>query len=272
MNHNFPNGIKKEDMKNTKIIVLLIALMALGACSRVNQLGEQISNSTATKKEIVNVPRNIQFSTLESNIYKEVSAIVTLPNNTEILYGLEKKPTKLDALGNQFEQYWGAMETLSNDTKVVYVVADAANDYGALVKIFEIARKNKIDKIGLVVSVNDKFSAESVLEIYLPKEPKPTTEPIKPNPLTLVVSVEKDGKMTLNKNPETLGSLTARLKEIFYNREGNGVFKEGTNEVYKLVTVKSFRSLKYDEIAKVIDALKGAGASPIFLQIDDLSD
>lgn len=127
-----------------------------------------------------------------------MSAIVTLPNNTEILYGLEKKPTKLGELGKQLEQYFGAMETLSNDTKVVYVVADSANDYGTLVKIFDIARKNKIDKIGLVVSANDKFNADSVLEIYLPKEPTPNSEPIKPNPLTLVVTLEKDGKFKLN--------------------------------------------------------------------------
>lgn len=69
-----------------------------------------------------------------------------------------------------------------------------------------------------------------------------------------------------------MGSLTARLKEIFRNREENGVFKEGTNEIYKPITVRGLRSAKYGEIAILIDALKGAGASQIMLQIDDLSD
>jgi biopolymer transport protein ExbD len=42
--------------------------------------------------------------------------------------------------------------------------------------------------------------------------------------------------------------------------------------VEKTVVVKAQRSTRYADVVAVIDAVKGAGANPIVLQIDDLSD
>ena len=64
--------------------------------------------------------------------------------------------------------------------------------------------------------------------------------------------------------------LNAKLAEIFKERENNGVFREGTNEVEKTIFLKSPKSVR--DVVKVIDAAKAAGASPIGLQIDDLTD
>ncbi len=116
----------------------------------------------------------------------------------------------------------------------------------------------------------------SRFEAKVPAEPKPDQQQnAKPNPLTLVVSVNKsDRKVTLNKEPagdlSDMSSLTTQLAQIFKERENNGVFREGTNEVEKTVFIKSPRSVKYGEVVSVIDAVKQAGAQPIGLQIDDL--
>ena len=217
------------------------------------------------------MPRNLAGSERDNNIYREISAIVTLPNGSEMFYGVDKKPIKADELGKKFGEYWGAMETLSNDTKIVYVVADASINYETLVKIFASARKERLYTIRFVVSPNDKTEANNILETILPKEVK-TDIPQKPNPLMLVAALQKDGKIKLNNEDNTLDSLKARLAEVFRNRQENGVFREGTNETEKTVTIKAFRSAKYEEIAKLINALKEVGASPIILQIDDLSD
>lgn len=95
-----------------------------------------------------------------------------------------------------------------------------------------------------------------------------------PNPLTLVVAVNSDKNLRLNK--DRLGTLddtkdlTDELIEIFQKREANGAFAENTNQIQKTVFVKAPRTLPYGEVVKLVDAVKIAGADPISLQIDDL--
>ena len=75
--------------------------------------------------------------------------------------------------------------------------------------------------------------------------------------------------LTVNDVEAAIGA--ASLQEIFKARESNGVFREGTNEIEKTIFIKSPTSVRYGDVVKVIDAAKMAGASPIGLQIDDLS-
>jgi biopolymer transport protein ExbD len=42
--------------------------------------------------------------------------------------------------------------------------------------------------------------------------------------------------------------------------------------VEKTLIIKPNRSVKYGDVVKVVDAVRGAGASPVVLQIDDLPD
>lgn len=115
-------------------------------------------------------------------------------------------------------------------------------------------------------------------EAKVPAEPKPDEKDaiVKPNPLTLVIAIANDKSVTLNN--EKFGDvtntedLTNKLSQVFKERENNGTFREGTNEVEKTVFVKAPRSAKYGEVVKVIDGAKVAGAQPIGLQIDDLAN
>lgn len=121
-------------------------------------------------------------------------------------------------------------------------------------------------------------SKPSRFEAKVPAEPKPDDRTVaKPNPLTLVVAINKaDKKITLNNEPigdvTNTTELTSKLTTIFKDREAQGAFREGTNEVEKTLFIKSPRSLKYGEVVKVIDAIKQSGAQPIGLQIDDLAE
>jgi biopolymer transport protein ExbD len=79
-------------------------------------------------------------------------------------------------------------------------------------------------------------------------------------------------------NSEDVGNVTDttqlqdRLRQIFKDRQEQGTFREGTNEVEKTLFIKAPRSLKYGDVVKVIDGLKVAGAQPIGLQVDDLAE
>ena len=118
----------------------------------------------------------------------------------------------------------------------------------------------------------------SRFEAKVPAEPKDQQNVnVKPNPLTLVVAISKETKgITLNNEPfgdvSDTDKLNTKLREIFKERENNGVFRENTNEVEKTIFIKSPKTVRYGDVVKVIDAAKAAGASPIGLQIDDLTD
>src|SRR3954470_6678225 len=118
----------------------------------------------------------------------------------------------------------------------------------------------------------------SRFEAKVPAEPKDQQNVnVKPNPLTLVVAINKETKgITLNNDPfgdvSDTDKLNNKLREIFKQREDNGVFREGTNEVEKTIFIKSPKTVHYGDVVRVIDAAKFAGAEPIGLQIDDLTD
>jgi biopolymer transport protein ExbD len=118
----------------------------------------------------------------------------------------------------------------------------------------------------------------SRFEAKVPAEPKNEQQlDVQPNPLTLVVSINRDTK-AIALNNEAAGDvndatpLTAKLAEIFRQRTANGVFREGTSEIEKTIFIKAPTSVRYNDVVRVIDAAKLAGAEPIGLQIDDLTD
>ena len=115
------------------------------------------------------------------------------------------------------------------------------------------------------------------------RDPNEDVSKLKPNPLTLVVSITTDLQIKLNQ--ESMGSvndtsaLSAKLQQTFSQRREQHAYKVGmetaTNvpedqRIEKTVFVKAPRALHYGEVVKVIDAIKGAGASPVGLQVDDL--
>jgi biopolymer transport protein ExbD len=118
----------------------------------------------------------------------------------------------------------------------------------------------------------------SKFEAKVPAEPKDMqNQVIKPNPLTLVVAINRETKaLTLNNDPfgdvSNTDALKNKLIEVFKKREAEGAFREGTNEVEKTLFIKSPKSVHYGEVVKVIDAVKIAGAEPIGLQVDDLAE
>ena len=120
-------------------------------------------------------------------------------------------------------------------------------------------------------------------DIPTQRDPNEDLSQLKPNPLTLVVSVAAD--LSIKLNADSMGSvndvapLAQRLALVFAQRKDQRAYKIGmenrtdleeTDRIEKTVFVKAPRSLRYGDVVKVIDAIKGAGANPVGLQVDDL--
>jgi biopolymer transport protein ExbD len=120
-------------------------------------------------------------------------------------------------------------------------------------------------------------------DIPTQRDPNEDLSKLKPNPLTLVVSIGSDLQLKLNQ--DSLGSvndtapLAQRLSAVFQQRKDQRAYRVGyetrtdvkeEDRIEKTVFVKAPRATKYGDVVKVIDAIKGAGASPVGLQVDDL--
>lgn len=124
----------------------------------------------------------------------------------------------------------------------------------------------------------------SSFKAQLPAEPD-RNPLLQTNERTLVVTIERDRSLKLNALTE-MGTvndpskLSARLVALFQERTVNRAYRAEmisrfdvpeADRIEKTVFIKAPRSIPYGEVTKVIDALKGAGANPVGLQLDDLN-
>jgi biopolymer transport protein ExbD len=120
-------------------------------------------------------------------------------------------------------------------------------------------------------------------DIPTQRDPNEDLSKLKPNPLTLVVTISPDLQLRLNQDAvgsvNDTGALSQRLVQVFRQRKEQRAYKVGMetrsdlredDRIEKTVFVKAPRAAKYGDVVKVIDAIKGAGASPVGLQVDDL--
>ncbi len=237
------------------------------------------------KNEIVSLPANVKNADQDAGIEKESSLVLTLAADGK----LHKRQTR-DVNGRverteaavTDQELPGtierAMEDKTPDRRIVYFKCDVNASYESVLKVFEAIRKADVDKVGLVVigekDFDDPYQTAPVMYEVRLQERIDTSVVRKPNPLTLVAAVDKDGKLSINNEPKgampDASRIETTLKEIFKERENNGVFREGTNEVEKTIHIKASRSTKYGDFIKLVEAVKTAGAQPIGIQIDDL--
>jgi biopolymer transport protein ExbD len=120
-------------------------------------------------------------------------------------------------------------------------------------------------------------------QIPEPPEPRPGPPP-EGDVLTLVVAIKEDGTLELNKlgamgTISDTGKLSTELVRVFQGRLENHTYRPDMlyrsdlpeeERIQKTVFIKAPRSIPYGEVVKVLDGIKGAGAEPIGLQVDEL--
>jgi biopolymer transport protein TolR len=115
----------------------------------------------------------------------------------------------------------------------------------------------------------------------------PESEEAKISYDTLIVSVGHDLSLKLLMGKTVVaegtvgeaGEVAARLASEWRGRKLGGRWKSGLaartdlapdERIERTVFVRAPRSVRYGEVARVIDAVKGAGAQPVGLQTDEL--
>ncbi|PYS85994.1 MAG: hypothetical protein DMF62_17375 [Acidobacteria bacterium] len=234
------------------------------------------------KNEIVNLPANVEYADSDSDIEKESSMVLTLTADNR-LYDRQKNGAEgpgtiitREELPEKLAQFF---ETKTPDKRIVYIKADSNTPYENVLQVFDSIRRAEVDKVGLIVigkkDEDDPYQiSPEMFEVRLPA-PVDDTDLVKPNPLTLVAALDKEGRLKLNgEGMGTIGdseNLEARLKEVFAEREINGVFREDSNEIEKTIFLKVAKSNKYGDFIKLVQAVRGAGAHPIGIQIDEIN-
>lgn len=100
----------------------------------------------------------------------------------------------------------------------------------------------------------------------------------------LVVTIKQDRTLMLNGlgdmgSVQDTGRLSETLTRLFEQRRENHFYRQDMVaradvpeelRIETTVFIKAPRSIAYGEVARVVDGVKGTGASPLGLQIDDL--
>jgi biopolymer transport protein ExbD len=123
-------------------------------------------------------------------------------------------------------------------------------------------------------------------KVNLPSELTKDQKRLIANIDTLVVTIQPDMTLKLNGLTDYMGTvddpskLGETLSALFKERKTNHVYRDDMltrfdlpedARIQKTVFVKAPRSMPYVNVTMVIDGLKGAGADPVGLQLDDLN-
>lgn len=264
-----------------KILFLITLPLIAGGASCRFVMPERYANYNGGRVN-VDLPNGVKNAEADINIDKETSAVISLPDETNIFFGTSRSPSPKEMLREKLEAW---LRDRNDPDQMVYVAASVFANYGAVTDVLHQIRMAGVSRAGLLAN-RLRGDGPSRFAVDIPAEPDRNQDlsTMKPNPLMLVVSVTPDLKLKLNQ--EDYGSiddpapLSKKLSEIFQLRLEQRAYKPGlelrtdlpeSERVEKTLIIKANRSLKYGDVIKVIDAAKGSGAYPLVLQIDDLA-
>lgn len=133
-----------------------------------------------------------------------------------------------------------------------------------------------VKKISSLAMQTIKVEISEDFYVYVPPEmTKKEKTNVKPNPFILIVELDKSMKLRLNEyemgSLNDLSRLERELKQIFRDRDANGVYRSGTNEIEKRIFLKAPPAVGFFDVIKIIESLRKTGAAPIGLAIDDVN-
>ena len=257
-------------MKNQLYLLPFLLAVALG-CSVFDRVREEAQKASDPRRGVA-VPEGFDTVPSDAGLYRDDALLVRLPNDGEVFFGGEAAPVAKDALAGRLGE---SFERLAPGAEKALTVA-AAGDvrFATLLDLFRLAEEKKFEKFRLVVKPKEPSEFDHALTVYAPgpltadffpamSGQSRSGEMLKPNPNMLLLRLEADGRMNLNRQEVDLPKLVPMLTEIFRQRELHGVFRRGTNEIEKTVFVEPAPALKHAAFAKAIDGLRQGGSDRI---------
>lgn len=268
-------------LKPSVILCLTLLLLVGGLISCKTVMPERYAKYNGGRVN-VDLPSGTKNADYDIDIDKDTSLVISLPDDSSIFIGKSRSSIPREMLSGKLKEW---LKDRTDPDQMVYIAASVSDNYGNVVEVLDEVRKAGVSRAGLIAN-RLHAEAPSRFVVDVPTEPNPNEflTSGRPNPLTLIVSVTPDLKLKLNQDdygsindPEPL---SMKLLEIFKLRTENRAYRPGletrtdlpeSERVEKTLIIKANRSLKYGDVIKIIDAAKGAGASPMVLQIDDLA-
>lgn len=274
--------MKSKNSSNKFGLVLAAALVAATslACTMARDLTAS-SVPDGQQRLAERIPAGMEHAVEDFDAGKPSAfRIIMLEPGKIMLQDPDSQPIDITTLGAKVKEALGSKPPAQ---RVVYIAAAVDIPTSEIAAVIDELRRQKIETVKLLTRARAPEAGEGgsfsqpvdeldrvfelKIEPELELEPEPDLDFFRPNPLTLFVKTGDDGRPVINNEPKAdLRELTELLNDIFTQREQNGVLREGTNEVEKTVLVKlsaDETNRKYGDFVKLVNAVKGAGASPI---------
>ena len=263
-------------MKNIKLIALcLLAFIAAAACSGTSMTPFQDAMKQPNHPSVY-VPKNIQNAKPDAHFSDEKAIVVSVMSGDQYLVGNDQ--FELPDLRSQIEKL---LEKNPSEKQLIYLNADVYTEYDDVVKVLDTIRYINPENIGLLVepAASGADKKMQVLKVKLSAEPQ-LEDPEDLLDKRLVINLQKDGKIKLGRfdkyafkptTPEVAETeVGGRLAPMFKENEEKKINLRGTSEIDRTVFVKASRANGYSAVVRLIDAAFGAGASEVYLMLDDL--
>jgi biopolymer transport protein ExbD len=278
-------SIKRRNfMRKKKLhILLVISLLFISCSGDLSVLSQQ--------KPTVNLPDNIEKHEGIFNLSRPNHLIIEVRKDGEIYIG-ENKIEKQN-LKSEFTKLLALIAAEPDEIRIrkdendIYIKADIDTDFSNLVTVlknfplssklnFQIAVRKKEKEFSYYSEKHPSglerlgaFEVNNFCDGWQVNAPKSDIPP-KPNPLTLVVKIEKDNKLKLNLDFVNLEQLTVTLRDTFRNRAENYVYRGEGVEIEKSVFVLASPNLKFADVVPSLEALSKTEQYPtICIQFED---
>jgi biopolymer transport protein ExbD len=260
-------------MKMIKYIALCLFVYFAASCSSLTPMQDAFK---PPNYPFVNVPKNIGHAKPDAHPSEEKAIVVSVRYPNDLYVGAEQYPREV--VGEIIAK---RLRENPSEQQLIYLNADGNAEYGGIVEALDIIRRRDVENIGFIVEpAAGADKKPQVLQTKVSAEPKETDPPDLLD-RRLVVNLQKDGKIKLGRfdkyvfkpaapeikeAEEVSGKLTPLLKE----NEEKKITLKGANEIDRTVFIKATRANRYAEVARLIDAATAAGATEVYLMLDDL--